>query len=235
METPTYGLVGRGRVARHMARYLELEGLGVIPWHRGLSIRPAETLCSADVVLLAISDDALVGFIAENPVLRDRPLVHFSGSLTVDGASGLHPLMTFGRETYDLETYRSIPFIEEAGGRRFEEIFPTLINETRSIDPALKPLYHALCVLSGNFTAIFWAKVMQDFESRLGLPRDILRPYLSQTAANTLENGRASLTGSLARRERGTIERDLDGLDGDPFREVYLAVARAVEAEEVGS
>jgi predicted short-subunit dehydrogenase-like oxidoreductase (DUF2520 family) len=235
METLTYGLVGRGRVAHHMARYLELEGQRVATWHRGSSARPEATLSDTDIVLLAISDDALVGFIADNPALGNRPLVHFSGSLTIDGAAGFHPLMTFGSERYDLETYRSIPFVVERGGPPFREIFPCLRNESHIIDPALKPLYHALCVLSGNFTTILWAKAMRDFGSKLGLPSDILRPYLEQTAANTLANGRGSLTGSLARGERGTIARDLDGLAGDPYREVYLAVARAGAAEGVGS
>jgi len=235
MNTPSYGLVGRGRVARHMARYLELEGQPFTSWHRGLSSRPVDALRTADIVLLAISDDALVGFIADNPAFGDRPLVHFSGSLTIDGAAGFHPLMTFGPEYYDLETYRSIPFVVERGGPLFREVFPHLRNESHIIDPALKPLYHALCVLSGNFTTILWTKVMRDFESKLGLPSDVLRPYLERTAANTLANGRASLTGSLSRGEHGTIARDLDGLAGDPYREVYLAVAQAVAAAEGGA
>jgi len=235
MSAPTYGLIGRGRVASHMARYLELEGQYVTQWHRGLLSRPAEALSEVEIVLLAISDDALESFISENPALRDHALVHFSGSLTIDGAHGFHPLMTFGPEAYDLETYRSIPFVGERGSPAFSDFFPHLHNDAWAIDPELKPLYHALCVLSGNFTAVLWLKAMEDLESRLGLPRNILRPYLERTAANTLEKGRASLTGSLARGERGTMARDLDGLDGDPFREVYLAVAHAAAAKEVGS
>ncbi len=235
MNTPTYGLVGRGRVATHMVRYLELENQSVTQWHRGLSSRPADTLGDVEIVLLAISDDALEGFIAQNPGLRDHTVVHFSGSLAVDGAHGLHPLMTFGPETYDLKTYRAIPFVEERGGPGFENLFPQLVNPVWSIDPGDKPLYHALCVLAGNFTTILWAKAMEDFETRLGLPREAIRPYLERTAANTLDQGRSALTGSLSRGECGTIERDLSGLDGDPFREVYLAVSDAVAREGVGS
>ena len=35
MEKPTYGLIGRGRVATHMARYLKLEAQPFLSWHRG--------------------------------------------------------------------------------------------------------------------------------------------------------------------------------------------------------
>jgi predicted short-subunit dehydrogenase-like oxidoreductase (DUF2520 family) len=234
MDAPSYGLVGRGRAALHIARYLELEGRQVTRWHRGLPNPPAEVLGGAGVILLAISDGALAPFIAANPELGDRTLVHFSGSQTVEGADGLHPLMTFGPEPYDLRTYRSIPFVEETGNRRFREIFPGLVNPVWALDPELKPLYHALCVLAGNFTTLLWLKAMDDFENRLGLPRELLGPFLERTAANTLAHGRAAVTGSLARAETGTIDRDLHGLAGDPYRQVYTAIAHAAGAEEVG-
>ena len=234
MKTPTYGLIGRGRVASHLGRYLELEGLPHLSWHRGMD--DAETvLADADVILLAISDDAIADFPACHPALCDRPMVHFSGSLVVDGITGLHPLMTFGRELYDLETYRSIPFIAEHGRPGFRDVFPDLGNPSLAIRAEQKRLYHALCVLAGNFTTILWAKAMRDFEDRLGLPREVLQPYLERTAANTLRQGGDALTGSLARGERGTIERDLDGLAGDPYHGVYLAVAEAVAGAEVRS
>lgn len=235
MNTPTYGLIGRGRVATHMARYLGLENRSVVQWHRGLATEPARSLDDADVILLAISDDATEPFLEEHEALRRRPIVHFSGSLVIEGAHGFHPLMTFGPGAYDLEFYRSIPFVSEHGGARFNELFPGLRNPSWPIHRDDKPLYHALCVLAGNSTSILWAKAMEDFESRLGLPRDILRPFLQKTAANTLDHGRDSLTGSLARNDRGTIARDLEGLAGDPYSEVYLALANAFAAERVES
>jgi predicted short-subunit dehydrogenase-like oxidoreductase (DUF2520 family) len=233
MKTPTYGLIGRGRVAAHLAHYLDLEGLPLITWHRGTAEPPGVVLHAADVILLAISDDAIGSFIAANPDLQDRPLLHFSGSVTIEGAHGFHPLMTFGPDPYDLETYRSMAFVGERGAPPFQAFFPNLANTCVFIEPELKPLYHALCVVAGNFTTILWNKAMRDFEDRLCLPRDVLRPFLERTAANTLRQGGDALTGPLARGERGTINRDLEGLDGDPFRDVYLAVADAVGRTEV--
>jgi predicted short-subunit dehydrogenase-like oxidoreductase (DUF2520 family) len=235
MEYPTYGLVGRGRLASHLAHYLQLEGRSVARWHRGHTVPPHSVLGNSDVVLLAISDDALTEFIAAHPELGDKTLVHFSGSFTVRGVDCAHPLMTFDRELYDLETYRRVPFITDRGGAAFSELFPGLDNPSWSVEPEQKPLYHALCVLSGNFTTILWSKAMEDFESKLGLPREVLRPYLERTAVNTLEHGRSSLTGSLDRGDRSTIARDLEGLAGDPFREVYVAISDALSTMETKS
>jgi len=235
MATPNYGLIGRGRAATHMAHYLGLENRSVLQWHRALETEPAAALLDADVILLAISDDAIEPFLNEHPEFRTRPVVHFSGSLVIDKVPGLHPLMTFGPEFYDHEFYRAIPFVTERGGAGFDEIFPGLQNPSWPIDGKDKALYHALCVLAGNSTAILWTKAMEDFESRIGLPREILRPFLRRTAANSLSQGREAQTGSLARNDRGTIARDLDGLAGDPYRDVYLALANAVAAERVES
>ena len=232
MNTPTYGLIGRGRVAAHMAHYLELEDRAVLTWHRGDDVAAEMALESAEVVLLAVSDDSIETVLRRNPTLGDRPVVHFSGSLVVDGADGMHPLMTFGPELYDLDTYRAIPFVTDRGGRTFAEIFPGLVNPTWTIEPELKPLYHALCVIAGNFTTLSWVKAMEDFEARLGLPASALRPFLERTAANTLERGAAALTGTLARGDSGTLDRDLEALAGDPYHEVYRAYARSITGEE---
>ncbi len=235
MKKPTYGLIGRGRVALHMAHYLGLEKRSVVQWHRALETDPARALHDADVILLAISDDAIEPFLDGHPEFRTRPVVHFSGSLVIDKVPGLHPLMTFGPGLYDHEFYRAIPFVTERDRPGFDEIFPGLHNPSWPIAGKDKSLYHALCVLAGNSTTILWTKAMEDFESRLGLPRNILRPFLLRTAANSLDQGRNALTGSLARNDRGTIARDLEGLAGDPFREVYLAIANAFAAERVES
>lgn len=229
MDSPTYGLIGRGRLARHLAHYLALEGCAVTTWHRGLDTDPATTLAGTEAVLLAISDDAITAFARQHPELGDRTLVHFSGSLVVSGMVGLHPLMTFGPELYDLNTYRAIPFIGERGGAAFSDIFPDLVNPHHELDPADKPLYHALCVLSGNFTTLLWTKAMADFGSKLGLPAETLRPFLERTGINTIDAGPAALTGSLARGDRGTIARDLAALDGDAYADVYRAFVRIVE------
>jgi hypothetical protein len=233
MTEPTYGLIGRGRVATHMAHYLKLEQQRCLQWHREIPDPPEQVLAGADIFLLAINDDAIAPFLERHPDLRERPVVHFSGSLVMDGASGLHPLMTFGPDVYELTAYRAVPFVWEAGGLGFHEAFPNLVNPSWPLDPELKPLYHALCVLSGNFTTLVWAKAFEDFEHRLGLPREILLPYLERTCRNTAAFGGDALTGSLARGDTETVERDLRALAGDPYADVFEALTRVFELEEV--
>jgi predicted short-subunit dehydrogenase-like oxidoreductase (DUF2520 family) len=233
MKQATYGIVGRGRLATHLAEYLELESRSFTSWYRCMGGNPADVLADADYILLAISDDALESFIAEHPDLSDKTVVHFSGSRTVKGAAGLHPLMTFGPKLYDRETYRSIPFVSERGGLTFGDVFPGFANPFRAIDPEHKPLYHALCVMAGNFPTLLWNKAIESFEQELGLPHEILRPFLMQTLVNTMESGGKALTGPLARGDRGTAERNLAALGKDSYAGVYRAFARSHGMQEL--
>lgn len=235
MKNPSYGLIGRGRVATHMLRYLQLENQDVLSWNRDDSASPERVLASADIILLAISDDALEAFLQAHPSLRRPSTVHFSGSRSIRGITGLHPLMSFGPEIYDLETYQSIPFIEESGGLGFSVVFPRLPNPSWSLDGKDKARYHALCMLAGNFSTLLWMKAFADFENRLKLPSSLLIPYLHKLTDNIAASPQTALTGALARGDRDTIRLDLEALNGDPWQKVFSSFVELFEGQGVGA
>jgi hypothetical protein len=223
-------VVGNGRLARHLRRYFELEALPYYLWSRKSDENLAELAARSSHVLLAISDTSLESFIDENPALKEKTLVHFSGSLTLKNAFGAHPLMTFAADTdYGLETYRKIPFIVEKDRASFETLLPGLRNPSFAIDGAKKGLYHALCTIAGNFTVMLWEKAFVDFESKFTLPKSVLLPYLHQVCENlaSAPSGKSVLTGALVRDDRVTIDRHLAELNNDPYRDVYMAFAQA--------
>ena len=87
--------------------------------------------------------------------------------------------------------------------------------------------------MAGNFPTLLWAKTIADFENRLGLPREILGPYLRQTLNNTLGSGSTALTGPLARGDRETARRNLAALDDERFADIYRAFARGHGMQEI--
>jgi hypothetical protein len=102
--------VGDGKVARHFRHYFDLLGISYNQWQRTQSIKQLQqAVAQSDVVLILISDDAIDAFIHKNSFLQDKTLVHFSGTLTIDNAFGCHPLMTFGQDLYNLESYQAPP------------------------------------------------------------------------------------------------------------------------------
>lgn len=232
---PVYLLIGSGRLSTHFEAYLRLLGLPVLVWSRRNHLQ-ADLIAKAEQathILCLISDSAIESFLKENSNLfKEKTVAHMSGSLVSELAPSVHPLMTFRDSAlYDLETYRSIPFVLEKDRKSISELLPGLPNSSFEIEPAQKPLYHALCVMSGNFTTLLWQKAFSDFESKLSLPHEILLPYLKQITRNLEQNPSGALTGPLARKDLATVQRHLQELEGDEFAMVYRGFAQATGME----
>jgi predicted short-subunit dehydrogenase-like oxidoreductase (DUF2520 family) len=216
-----------------MARYFELENIRYINWNRNDdSASVSEKLFDCNVILILISDKSIASFIEENPSLKTKRLIHFSGSLNIGSIYGIHPLMTFGLNMYELSTYREIPFIVD-NGVSFLEIFPKFKNKYYSIKPELKPLYHSLCVISGNFPTMLWQKTMRDFENKLGLSKNILIPYIKQILKNIENNYDNALTGPIQRGDELTMKNNIKALDEDEWKNLYRAFQMVYKKEKL--
>jgi predicted short-subunit dehydrogenase-like oxidoreductase (DUF2520 family) len=223
-------LVGDGRLARHLAHYLSFESLHFETWKRAQGVDALHAKArTATHVLLAISDSSIGEFVeANSAVFAGKTLVHFSGALIHPSIPSAHPLMTFSNDLYEPSTYRRIVFVTEKGRGSLQDLIPGLKNSFYEIEPAQKGLYHALCVMSGNFTVLLWEKAFREFE-KLGLPRFALLPYLERTALNLIAGagGTSVLTGPLARGDHETIAKNIESLQGDAFEGVYRAFVLA--------
>jgi predicted short-subunit dehydrogenase-like oxidoreductase (DUF2520 family) len=218
-------LVGGGRLARHLAHYLELEGLAFDAWDRRCPIPFEAARDRAERIALLISDDAIEPFLERYHDGDGRIWIHCSGSLSTPLAEPAHPLMTFGHDLYEAPSYRETTFVTERGRASFDDLFPELPNPHVAIDRVDRPLYHALCVLAGNGSTLLWRKAFSEFH-RMGIPDTALLAYLEAIAGNLATSG-DPLTGPMARGDERTIRRNLEALDGDPYREVYRTLADA--------
>jgi len=183
-------------------------------------------LGEATHVLLAISDSALLSFYLKNLAGLEKTVVHFSGALHLDEVIAAHPLMTFGPQLYELEVYRRIHFVV-TGGESLQAALPGLSNSFTLLSPDKKPLYHALCVMAGNFPIVLWQKMFSEFE-KLGISAEAPQVYLETALKNSLQNPQTALTGPLARKDGATIRKNLKALENDPFHEIYLAFVKTV-------
>lgn len=220
----SYLLIGSGRVARHLSYYLSLLEIPFIQWDGKESI--PSLLPKVERTLVLVSDSAIEKVILENSLTDKTKVIHFSGALVSDLAFGAHPLMTFGDEVYDLATYKGIPFIIEQEGPDFSELLPGLPNPSYKISKEKKPLYHSLCVLSGNFTVLLWQKFFIELKEQFDIPHTAIKPYLRQTLINLEKNHEAALTGPISRRDLETIQKNILALESDPYADVYRSFAR---------
>lgn len=191
----------------------------------------------ADLVLLAVPDDALAGLargLVQAGVVGGSPVRSGAGSAArvvfahVSGAHGLqvleplrragagvlalHPAMTFSGHPRDLERL--------AEGISFGVTAPTplrafatrlvadLGGSVEWIDEADRPLYHAALAHGANHLVTLTNEALDRLrDAGVREPERVLGPLLRAALENTLAYGDAALTGPVARGDAGTIVR----------------------------
>lgn len=215
-----YLIIGNGKLARHFSHYFSLLKLPFQQWSRQSSLAALElAVCNSDIILLLISDHAIVDFIAAHPFLQNKTLLHCSGCLVTPMAYSAHPLMSFSDQLFDLATYQQIPFILQDDGPDFAELLPGIKNPSYKIPSELKPYYHSLCVLANNFTHRLWQHFFKEMAERFHIPSEALLPYLATTFQNIQEQ--RAFTGPLARGDLTTIQQHLQALQNSPLLKLY--------------
>jgi hypothetical protein len=247
----TIAIIGNGKVARHLIRYCDLVGQPYVQWSRHPRPLPPAfqakqpsrltrfkaklrqlfhhpthndletTVADINTVFLLLPDDQIEPFIELNPILNNKTCVHFSGSLYSKKALGCHPLMTFGAQPYSLDEYQRIPFVHDENVD-FGQLFPLFTNPTHQIKATDKVLYHALCVMAGNFSQTLWRHIGEEL-GRMQLPQDLMAAYLQQNTLNFITDSAASATGPFVRGDVKTIEKHLAVLQNHPLGGVYQA------------
>lgn len=231
---PTYLVIGKGRVATHFCHYLRLLGLSFYQWSKKQSVNDLRKASQFSThVLLLISDDQIESFVQNHSFFSQRVCVHFSGALLTERAYSAHPLMTFGEDLLSPELYTQIPFVVVENQPSFEKLLPGFPNPAYVIRAKDKKLYHALCVMAGNFSFLLWQKLFKEFEKQLGLPADIAFPYMRQITQNLIQGpvSKKSFTGPLARADWVTVQENLDSLSKDPFRKIYESFVNVYEED----
>jgi predicted short-subunit dehydrogenase-like oxidoreductase (DUF2520 family) len=238
-----YGFVGDGRLSRHWRHYFSSLGIHWKLWSRRLAcaqgLGAGDALAGCDVILLAVSDDAIESVLAELRAegLASRTFVHFCGGRSFDGAWGAHPLMSFGATLYEPGFYREIPIFAEADAARpdasahFRALFPGLPNPCFALRTEDKAYYHALCALAGGMTAVLWREFFAAMAARFDAPREALACYPRRIIENVLASADGALTGPVARGDTGTIRVHLAALDSSPLGPVYEAFIAAAGRE----
>jgi predicted short-subunit dehydrogenase-like oxidoreductase (DUF2520 family) len=220
---------------------------------------PDEVVRTADLVLLALPDDALAGMVrglaAADALRSGQIVVHTCGAHGVDvlapaAAYGalplaLHPVMTFTGRAEDLERLVTCCFgvtaadDDEAAWSVGEALVVEMGAEPVRVPDAARPLYHTALAHGANHLVTLVAEAADLLKKAgVGDPNRMLGPLLSAALDNALRHGDRALTGPVARGDVGTIRAHLRVLaeHAPEMLPTYRALAErtAERAEESG-
>ncbi len=187
---------------------------------------PDEVVARADLVLLALPDDALAGMVrglaAAGALRPGQIVVHTCGAHGVDvlapavehGALplALHPVMTFTGRAEDLERIATCCFgvtaadSDETAWSVGEALVVEMGAEPVRVPEVARPLYHTALAHGANHLVTLVADAADLLrEAGVGHPERMLGPLLSAALDNALRHGDRALTGPVARGDAGTV------------------------------
>ncbi|MFT6834770.1 MAG: hypothetical protein ACJA0H_000802 [Francisellaceae bacterium] len=230
-------IIGKGRMAKHMIAYCQLLNIDFKDWSRPDSQDKLLKLCNeSSHIFILITDTDIDKFILDNELHKlKKTLVHFSGASISPYAISAHPLMTFGPETYSLETYRKILFVCEKNREKFENIIPGFPNKYAYIKAKDKAYYHCLGALANNFTTILWQTYFDELEDKFNIKHQDAFPILEQTFKNIKLDYKTALTGPLSRGDQKTLDNHLTVLKNSPLKDIYTGFTKLFESKKGNS
>ncbi|MFZ1685906.1 MAG: Rossmann-like and DUF2520 domain-containing protein [Flavobacteriales bacterium] len=243
-------VVGTGRAAHHIGQALKRGGnafVGVVGRDTTKAAALANTLGAvafpfgamlpeSDVVLLAVSDDALAEVAARIP-LTQAILVHVSGAKPLDvllphaRRGVLWPVQSLAAgATVDLS---QSPLVVDAGDETTKLALLALARgisqRVLELEHSDRLVLHAAAVFASNFP-IFLLGEAQRLLREHDMPGELLLPLWSNSAQRAATIGPVqALTGPARRGDLDTLQQHLALLTADPdLRRAYALLSRSI-------
>jgi len=191
---------------------------------------------SADVYILAISDDA-ISTVVENFKNVEGILVHTSGATPLNAIKSakrpgiFYPLQTFTKGK--IISFDDIPICIEATNNKDLEILTALGKQLSEnvvkIDSEQRKTLHVAAVFVNNFTNYMYT-LGSDICAEHDLDFSLLKPLIKETAAklDTLTTMQAQ-TGPAKRGDQKTLHNHLQIIKDKHQRELYTLLSNAIK------
>jgi predicted short-subunit dehydrogenase-like oxidoreductase (DUF2520 family) len=247
--------VGAGNLAWHLAPALDNAGYPVREVY-SRNERNARQLASrlyqaevkretdftdsdADVIVIAVSDDAIGQVVTDLIVPDNMIVVHTSGStpMRVLEAVGtqhigvFYPLQTFSKGVQ--VNFEDIPILVEGSSAQVQEALQTMARalspNVAAISSERRLALHLAAVFASNFTN-HMVTIAFDLMEDHDLDPDWLKPLIAETLNKSLDAGPTQAqTGPARRGDLGILRRHTEFLNNNPsLREIYTIISQHI-------
>lgn len=192
----------------------------------------------ADLIILAVNDQAVARLISHFPVLSGL-VVHTSGCSSIDlfadskilNYGVLYPLQTFTvNQQID---FSKLPFFIEANNQdnllKLDGFCSIITSEVYQIDSERRRIIHLAAVFASNFSNYMYF-CAEKLLVQANLPREILKPLIQQTAEKACLIGAFNAqTGPAVRNDQITMRSHLQMLEDDAnFKAIYQLISESI-------
>ncbi|MEN8928165.1 MAG: Rossmann-like and DUF2520 domain-containing protein [Flavobacteriales bacterium] len=246
-------LIGSGNVAHNLGHAFMAKGYEIVEVYSRASENAkqlAEKLnanytsdlsklnSKSDLYLIVSSDDAIEK-IAKKLRLKDKLIVHTSGSVGIDvlksaskNYGSFYPLQTFTKS--HLTDVSHVPFCIEGNTKENKkaliELAKTLSNKVIEMNSEQRQKLHLAAVFTSNF-ANYMQVIAQDICEEQEVDFDLLKPLMKEVfEKNLLHKTEQNQTGPAKRGDKFTMQKHAHLLKGDEEKqELYTLISRMIE------
>jgi len=194
------------------------------------------TLKTADVYIIAISDDAISKF-SSKLVLKNKLVVHTSGGASIDvlktnaNKGVFYPLQTFSKE--QSIDFKSIPICVETENKEdlilLKKLAELISNKVFMIDSEQRKYLHIAAVFTNNFVNHLY-KIGFDICRENNVPYEALYPLIQETAQKIMLNKPDNVqTGPALRNDKIIIEKHINLLSVEKSK-IYQLLTESIQA-----
>lgn len=228
--------IGAGNVGTHMAERLRETGAKIVQIcsRSGVPVSQLDPN-RADVVIVAVSDDAIAGVLDSIPSAGKALWVHTAGSVGIEVFDPekfprhgvLYPLQTMlkGRQA----DWERVPLLVE-GDPQVGEIARRMSPSVAELDSDSRRRLHAAAVMCCNMVMYLWSQ-SERIVNGAGLDFDMLKPLMKMTLDRALEiSPSEAMTGPAKRGDLNTMRKHAAALPPD-IAKTYTELSREMLAQ----
>jgi predicted short-subunit dehydrogenase-like oxidoreductase (DUF2520 family) len=193
----------------------------------------------AAIYIIAVKDDAIES-IAKQLKLKDKILVHTSGSVSMDvlkkaskNYGVFYPLQTFTKNKK--VDFKSVPVCIEGNNKAtattLQYFAKSISSNVQIINSEHRKVIHLAAVFACNFSNHMYA-IADEILKKNKLSLDILKPLIAETADKIKDTSPVKAqTGPAVRGDKKTMEKHLKMLGDKKLKEMYKIISKSINSK----
>lgn len=195
----------------------------------------------SSIYIIAVKDD-LIESVAKQLNLKDKIIVHTSGSVSIDilkksskNFGVFYPLQTFSKNK--LVNFKTIPICIEANNTSTSttlQYFAKSISENvKKVNSAQRQKIHLAAVFACNFSNHMYA-IAESLLAKDKLSLDLLKPLIEESANKIKENKPDAVqTGPALRNDKKTMDAHLKLLSKEKdLQKIYTLLSESIQKKK---